>query len=231
MKNVEDVNCTASFPVVSVCIEVMEGLDFNFCGGHASGRYQNLYSSSVVNCFSLVFIARGNRKKGETMSCDSPVHCPLFFLQALVDWFGWVPLTGLSWLPSRLTCGTFQFHHAPSPHPSIANGLIWLNALQAAASISNRIWGNLGLQHILQHYHFANVAMLLLHFLLPALPSLWVLFGKYLHISPLKVSVRQCLVGATHRVVMASFQTPLQLPSVSPGFPHLSFVNGFNLQI
>ena len=27
---------------------------------------------------------------------------PLFFLQAPVDWFGLVPLTGLSWLPSRL---------------------------------------------------------------------------------------------------------------------------------
>ena len=30
MKNVEDVNCTASFPVVSVWIEVMEGLHLNF---------------------------------------------------------------------------------------------------------------------------------------------------------------------------------------------------------
>ena len=30
MKNVEDVNCTASLPVVSVWIEVMEGLHLNF---------------------------------------------------------------------------------------------------------------------------------------------------------------------------------------------------------
>ena len=79
-----------------------------------------------MNCFSLVFIARENGKKRETRSCESPVRCPPFFIQAPVDWFGWVPLTGLSWLPSRLTCGTFQFHHAPSTQPSIADGLMWL---------------------------------------------------------------------------------------------------------
>ena len=66
---------------------------------------------------------------GGTRSCDSPVCSPLFFVQALVDWFGWVPLTGLSWLPSRFTCGALQFHHAPFPHPSIADGLMWLNVI------------------------------------------------------------------------------------------------------
>ena len=29
----------------------------------------------------------------------------------------------------RLTCGTYQFHHAPSTHPSIADGLMWLNVI------------------------------------------------------------------------------------------------------
>ena len=33
---------------------------------------------------------------GETRSCDSNVCGPCFFLQAPVDWFGWVPLPGLS---------------------------------------------------------------------------------------------------------------------------------------
>ena len=33
--------------------------NLHFCScRHASGRYQDLYSSSVVSCFSLVFIAR-----------------------------------------------------------------------------------------------------------------------------------------------------------------------------
>ena len=43
MKNVEDVNCTASFPVVSVWIEVM-GSSWLCSGGHASGTYQWVYA-------------------------------------------------------------------------------------------------------------------------------------------------------------------------------------------
>ena len=34
----------------------------------------------------------------------------------------WVPLTGLSWLLSRLACSSLQFHQVPSSHPSIADG-------------------------------------------------------------------------------------------------------------
>ena len=34
----------------------------------------------------------------------------------------WVPLKGLSWLPSRLACSSLQFHQAPPSHPSIVNG-------------------------------------------------------------------------------------------------------------
>ena len=49
---------------------------------------------------------------------------PPFFLQAPVDWFGLVPLTGLSWLPSKLNCSAFQIYFAPFPHLSIATGHI-----------------------------------------------------------------------------------------------------------
>ena len=66
---------------------------------------------------------------GGTRFCDSAVHGPLFFLQAPLDRFEWVTLTGLSWLPSRLTCRTLQFHHAPSTHSSTADGLKWVNVI------------------------------------------------------------------------------------------------------
>ena len=109
MKNVEDVNCTASFPVVSVCIEVMEGLHFNFlwrtCFRQVLGPLF-IFSSELLFCS---FYCKGKWEKRGNLSCDSPVCCPLLFLQAPVDWFGWVPLTGLSWLPSRLTCAPFSF--------------------------------------------------------------------------------------------------------------------------
>ena len=49
---------------------------------------------------------------------DSPVR----FLQALVVEFGWVPLSGLSWLPYKIACGPLLLHQAPSPHPSIVDG-------------------------------------------------------------------------------------------------------------
>ena len=115
MQNVEDVNCTASFPVVSVCIEVMEGLYFNFLWRTCFRQVLGLLFIFSSELLFFSFYCKGKREKRGNMSCDSPVRCPLFFLQAPVDWFGWVPLTGLSWLPSRLTCGSFQFHHAPSP--------------------------------------------------------------------------------------------------------------------
>ena len=191
-----------------------------------------------MNCFSLVFIARENGKKGETRSCESPVRCPPFFIQAPVDWFGWVPITGLSWLPSRLTCGTFQFHHAPSTQPSIADGLMWLKC-NLGSSLHHQ--SNMGWSWALALFystfpivnHFAHVAMLLLLFLLPALPSLWVFSGKYLHISPL-TRRSQCdsacsvpLIGSSW---LPSRLTCNSLQFHQAPFAHLSFVNGFNLQ-
>ena len=99
----------------------------------------------------LYFLLRGSlglvlNALGVTRSCDCPVHHPPFFLQAPVDWFGLVPLTGLLWLPSRLNCSAFQIYYAPSPHLSIATGhicfctwLMWLNVIQVAVSITSRI--------------------------------------------------------------------------------------------
>ena len=57
---------------------------------------------------------------GETRSCDSTVCGPCFFLQASVDWFGWVPLPGLSWIHWYFQ-GSFMaaFHftmHFPHTH-------------------------------------------------------------------------------------------------------------------
>ena len=58
---------------------------------------------------------------GETRSCDSTVCGPCFFLQASVDWFGWAPLAGLSWihwyLQGSLNCPPFHFTmHLPHTH-------------------------------------------------------------------------------------------------------------------
>ena len=125
--------CTTSLiSVTSVWIAVIystvDSLHICSCR-HALVRYQDLYSSSVVSCFSLVFSIFGSlglqvlNAFGETRSCDSTVCSPHFFLQAPVGWFRWAPLTGLSKLPSRLTCDSLQFHHVPSSHPSIVNGL------------------------------------------------------------------------------------------------------------
>ena len=58
---------------------------------------------------------------GEIRYRDSPVRGPCFF-QALVVEFGWVPLSGLSWLPYKIACGPPLLHQAPSPHPSIVDG-------------------------------------------------------------------------------------------------------------
>ena len=52
----------------------------------------------------------------------------MFFLLSICVFFHWgfhcdgawrVPLTCLSWLPSKLVCGPLLFHQAPFPHPSI----------------------------------------------------------------------------------------------------------------
>ena len=44
--------------------------------------------------------------------------CASFHRGSQCDGGWWVPLIGLSWLPSRLACGPPLFHQAPSPHPS-----------------------------------------------------------------------------------------------------------------
>ena len=33
----------------------------------------------------------------------------------------WVPLSGFSWLPSKIACGPLLLLQAPSPHPSIVD--------------------------------------------------------------------------------------------------------------
>ena len=67
-------------------------------------------------------------------SCFLPPTLPplwMLFLESICTFFHWifqcggawwVPLTGLSWLPSRLACSPLLFHQAPSPHPSIFDG-------------------------------------------------------------------------------------------------------------
>ena len=50
-----------------------------------------------------------------------PFKCAFFHWGSQCDGASWVLLTGLSWLPSRLTCGSLQFHQTPSPHPSIVD--------------------------------------------------------------------------------------------------------------
>ena len=55
-------------------------------------------------------------------SGQTPLFVVPVFLQALVVEFGWVPLSGLSWLPYKIACGPLLLHQAPSPHPSIVDG-------------------------------------------------------------------------------------------------------------
>ena len=48
--------------------------------------------------------------------------CTSFHWGSQCDGAWWVPLSGLSWLPSKITCGPLLGHQAPSPHPSIVDG-------------------------------------------------------------------------------------------------------------
>ena len=122
MKNVEDVNCTASFPVVSVWIEVMEGLHLNFLWQTCFRQVLEplfIFSSELL-FFS--FYCKGKRKKGGTRSCDSPVRCPLFFSSSTCR-LVWVGAT------HRVVIVTFQAHlrrlsvsPCTFPTPSIADG-------------------------------------------------------------------------------------------------------------
>ena len=54
-----------------------------------------------------------------------------------------------------------------------------------AVAITNCIWGGQDFILLMLLLH----AVALAQFLLPAFPSLWMFFGKYMSISPLKVSV------------------------------------------
>ena len=120
--------CTASFPVLFVWIAVMDSLHLNRPGGHASGMYQDLHPSSSSSSWWVAFLQLLLGASlglvlyalGETRSCDSTVCGPCFFLQASVDWFGWVPLPGLSWIHWYFQ-GSFMaaFHftmHFPHTH-------------------------------------------------------------------------------------------------------------------
>ena len=61
MKNEEGVNCGNMYSLLSSCVSldaVTDSLHLNCSGGHTSGRHLDFYSSSVVSCFSLLFITR-----------------------------------------------------------------------------------------------------------------------------------------------------------------------------
>ena len=96
---------------------------------------------------------------------------------------------------------------ASSRHYLLYMGRSWALAYFTVLSLSQDFILHMLLSH----------AVALAPFLLPAFPSLWMFFGKYMSISPLKVSVWWCLKGATHRVVTVTFQVCLGFPSVSPG--------------
>ena len=49
-------------------------------------------------------------------------NCASFHWGSKCDGARWVPLSGLSWLPSRLAYAPFLFHQAPSPHTYIVDG-------------------------------------------------------------------------------------------------------------
>ena len=121
---------------------------------------------------------------GEPGSVTPLFTVPFFFLQEPVDWFGWVPLIGFSWLPSK----AHLWHLSVSPctfHTPIYCQWVNVAKCEYGAGVGFNIFDS----SFPIVNHFAHVALLLLHFLLPALPSLWVFFGKYLRISLLKVSV------------------------------------------
>ena len=86
------------------------------------GDFTALLQKSIVFAH-LAFACRSS-------SCVLPPTLPplwMFFLLSICASFHrgsqcdggwWVPLIGLSWLPSRLACVPPLFHQAPSPHPS-----------------------------------------------------------------------------------------------------------------
>ena len=127
-----------------------------------------------------------------------------FFLQAPVDWFGWVPLTGLSWLPSRLTCGAFQFHHAPSPHHLLPTGMQFRQQSPSLIEYGAVLGFSIFYSTFPIVNHFAHVAMLLSHFSLPALPS------AHFSTEGLSVTVpAQCHSWGCHSYFLDSLATPI----------------------
>ena len=63
MKNEEDVNCTASFPVVSVCIKVMEVLHFNFLWRTCVRQVLGLLFIFSSELLFFSFYCKGKREK------------------------------------------------------------------------------------------------------------------------------------------------------------------------
>ena len=99
----------------------------------------------------------------------------------------------------RLADGCLPFHHALSPHLfsvglNVAKHETMLASSRHYSLYMGRSWA-LAYSTVLSLSQDFILHMLLLHavalaqFLLPAFPSLWMFFGKYMSISPLKVLV------------------------------------------
>ena len=117
--------CTASFPVLFVWIAVMDSLHLIALANMLQAGIRTSIHLQWWVAF-LQLLLRANlglvfNALGETRSCDSTVCGPCFFIQASVDWFGWAPLPGLSWmhwyLQGSLNCPPFHFTmHFPHTH-------------------------------------------------------------------------------------------------------------------
>ena len=144
---------------------------------------------------------------GETRSCDSTVCGSCFFLQASVVWFGWAPFPWVvmnTLIRSRLTYSSLPFYHAPILSHTQLLSMGNLNVAKCNLGKAKHDTMLASSRHLIIVYgvvlgfnifystfpevnHFAPVA--LAQFFLPAFPSLWMFFGKYMSTSPLKFSV------------------------------------------
>ena len=103
MKNVEDVNCTASFPVVSVCIEVMAGLHFNFLWRTCFRQVLGLLFIFSSKLLFFSFYCKGKREKRGNHVLWLPCSLSPFFSSSTCR-LVWVGAT------HRVVMVTFQAH-------------------------------------------------------------------------------------------------------------------------
>ena len=116
---------TASFPVVFVWIAVMDSFHLNHwwtCFRQVLGCLFTFTGELLFFCFYCEQVwgwcLMPLRKPGPVI----PLFVVLVFcVQASVDWFGWAPLPGLSWihwyLQCSLNCPPFHFTmHFPHTH-------------------------------------------------------------------------------------------------------------------